>query len=73
MDIGGDALLNAAKSGNYEIVRLLLDWGVDINSQVLYCAHVLSIFLMSIYISRDINFDNAYLLCLRTQATDGLH
>ena len=35
MDIGGDALLNAAKSGNYEIVRLLLDWGVDINSQVL--------------------------------------
>ena len=40
MDIGGDALLNAAKSGNYEIVRLLLDWGVDINSQVLYCAYV---------------------------------
>ena len=35
MDIGGDALLNAAKSGNYEIVRLLIDWGVDINSQVL--------------------------------------
>ena len=70
MDIGGDALLNAAKSGNYEIVKLLLDWGVDINSQVLYCAYVLSIFLI---ISRDINFDNAYLLCLRTQATDGLH
>ena len=51
MDIGGDALLNAAKSGNYEIVRLLLDWGVDIDSQVLYCAYVLSIFLMRILIA----------------------
>ena len=30
-------MLNAAKTGHTKIVTSLLDWGVDINAQVLFC------------------------------------
>jgi len=32
-NIGGDAFVNAAKTGRSEIILLLLEWGVDIDSQ----------------------------------------